>query len=209
MMRGIFVTLEGGEGAGKTTIMHAVAKELEKRGYDVMQTREPGGIKIAEQIRGIILDTNNTEMDVRCEALLYAAARRQHLIEKVQPALRENKIVLCDRFIDSSIVYQGIARGIGVEEVWHMNQFAIEGNMPEVTIFFDLTPEAGLARIAANEQREVNRLDLEGIKFHELVYQGYKQQCEKHPNRIVSINASESIEAVTQTVLNLILEKLT
>ncbi len=205
-MRGSFITFEGGEGAGKTTVMQEVAAKLTSLGKEFMLTREPGGIKIAEQIRSVILDKENTEMDARCEALLYAAARRQHLVEKVHPALVEGKIVLCDRFIDSSIVYQGHARGIGMDEVWQMNQFAIEGYMPSLTIFFDITPEVGLARIAANSDREINRLDLEGLAFHELVYDGYKRQCEKHPTRIVSVDASKSIEEVTNTVLALILE---
>ena len=205
-MRGSFITFEGGEGAGKTTVMQEVATKLTSLGKEFMLTREPGGIKIAEQIRSVILDKENTEMDARCEALLYAAARRQHLVEKVHPALVEGKIVLCDRFIDSSIVYQGHARGIGMDEVWQMNQFAIEGYMPSLTIFFDIKPEVGLARIAANKDREINRLDLEGLAFHELVYEGYKRQCEKHPTRIVSVDASKSIEDVTKDVLALILK---
>ncbi len=208
-MRGSFITFEGGEGAGKTTVMHAVAAKLSSLGLDVMMTREPGGIKIAEQIREVILDKNNTEMDARCEALLYAAARRQHLVEKVNPALEAGQIVLCDRFIDSSIVYQGYARNIGMDDVWQMNQFAIEGYMPALTIFFDIKPEQGLARIAANENREVNRLDLEGLSFHKLVYEGYQLQHQNHPERIVAVDASQSIEAVTSDVLALILAHTT
>ncbi len=207
-MSGLFITLEGGEGAGKTTIANAVIDKLSTIGIETLYTREPGGIKIAEKIREVILDRDHTEMDCRTEALLYAAARRQHLVEKVKPAMDEGRIVLCDRFVDSSIVYQGYARGIGMDEVREINQFAIEGFMPDLTIFFDIKPEIGLARIAANDSREVNRLDLEGLAFHELVYEGYKKQAKMNPERIVSVDATKSVEALTDEVCALILSKL-
>lgn len=207
-MSGLFITLEGGEGAGKTTIANAVIDKLSILGIETLYTREPGGIKIAEKIREVILDRDHTEMDCRTEALLYAAARRQHLVEKVKPAMDEGRIVLCDRFVDSSIVYQGYARGIGMDEVREINQFAIEGFMPDLTIFFDIKPEIGLARIAANDSREVNRLDLEGLAFHELVYEGYKKQAKMNPERIVSVDATKSVEALTDEVCALILSKL-
>ena len=203
-MSGLFITLEGGEGAGKTTIANAVIDKLSTLGIETLYTREPGGIKIAEKIREVILDRDHTEMDCRTEALLYAAARRQHLVEKVKPAMDEGRIVLCDRFVDSSIVYQGYARGIGMDEVREINQFAIEGFMPDLTIFFEI----GLARIAANDSREVNRLDLEGLAFHELVYEGYKKQAKMNPERIVSVDATKSVEALTDEVCALILSKL-
>lgn len=199
-MSGLFITLEGGEGAGKTTIANAVIDKLSTIGIETLYTREPGGIKIAEKIREVILDRDHTEMDCRTEALLYAAARRQHLVEKVKPAMDEGRIVLCDRFVDSSIVYQGYARGIGMDEVREINQFAIEGFMPDLTIFFDIKPEIGLARIAANDSREVNRLDLEGLAFHELVYEGYKKQAKMNPERIVSVDATKSVETLTDEV---------
>lgn len=207
-MSGLFITLEGGEGAGKTTIANAVIDKLSTLGIETLYTREPGGIKIAEKIREVILDRDHTEMDCRTEALLYAAARRQHLVEKVKPAMDEGRIVLCDRFVDSSIVYQGYARGIGMDEIREINQFAIEGFMPDLTIFFDIKPEIGLARIAANDSREVNRLDLEGLAFHELVYEGYKKQAKMNPERIVSVDATKSVEALTDEVCALILSKL-
>ena len=207
-MSGLFITLEGGEGAGKTTIANAVIEKLSTLGIETLYTREPGGIKIAEKIREVILDRDHTEMDCRTEALLYAAARRQHLVEKVKPAMDEGRIVLCDRFVDSSIVYQGYARGIGMDEVREINQFAIEGFMPDLTIFFDIKPEIGLARIAANDSREVNRLDLEGLAFHELVYEGYKKQAKMNPERIVSVDATKSVETLTDEVCALILSKL-
>lgn len=135
-MSGYFITIEGGEGAGKSTVLESLTQHLTASGYDVLATREPGGIEIAEQIRRVILDPLNIKMEKRTEALLYAAARRQHLVEKVLPALENGKIVLCDRFIDSSLAYQGFARGIGMDEVFSINQFAIQDCMPDLTLFF-------------------------------------------------------------------------
>ncbi|SDK59685.1 dTMP kinase [Sediminibacillus albus] len=195
-MRGYFITFEGGEGAGKTSVLKAVEQRLLENGHEVVATREPGGIEIAENIRQIILDPSHTEMDGKTEALLYAAARRQHLVEKVLPALQEGKIVLCDRFIDSSLAYQGYARGLGMEEVFQINKFAISKCMPDLTLFFDIQPETGLKRIAANKQREKNRLDLENVKFHEKVYEAYQLLLDKFPGRIHSINADQPIDMV-------------
>ena len=196
MTQGLFITVEGPEGAGKSTILSELYNQLRQDAYDVMQTREPGGISIAEQIREVILHTENTEMDKRTEALLYAAARRQHLVEKVIPALNEGKIVICDRFIDSSLAYQGNARGIGMEEVMNINQFAIEDRMPDLTLYFDIDPEEGLKRIAKHNGREVNRLDLESVDFHTRVREGYQKLIKQYPDRIQVIDASQSKEAV-------------
>ncbi|RKQ33006.1 dTMP kinase [Oceanobacillus halophilus] len=207
-MNGHFITFEGGEGAGKTTILHNIHLKLESLGYNVLSTREPGGIDIAEQIRQIILDTSNTKMEERTEALLYAAARRQHLVEKVIPALEEGKVILCDRFIDSSLAYQGYARGLGMDEVLTVNQFAIKDKMPDLTLFFDIEPKKGLARIASNKSREKNRLDLETLVFHEKVYKGYQILTEKFPDRIRPINADQSLERVEKEALISILKHL-
>ena len=152
--KGLFITFEGPEGAGKTTVITDIYDRLVKEGRNVVLTREPGGIRIAEKIRSIILDNEHQEMDAKTEALLYAAARRQHLAEKVIPALNEGYIVLCDRFVDSSLAYQGYARGLGIDEVLTINQFAIGEMMPGLTVFFDINPEEGLARIADNSERE-------------------------------------------------------
>ena len=162
----MFITFEGGEGAGKSTAIKRIVEKLTSEGYEIVLTREPGGTPIAEEIRNVILDKKNTAMDPRTEALLYAASRRQHLVEKVIPALKEGKLVLCDRFLDSSLAYQGGARGIGIDTVYNMSLFATEGMLPDLTILFDIKPEEGLARIAANSQREVNRLDVEKLTFH-------------------------------------------
>jgi dTMP kinase len=203
LKQGLFITIEGPEGAGKTTIIKMLLEKLADEGYSVMSTREPGGIEIAEQIRRVILDKDNTEMDGRTEALLYAAARRQHLVEKVIPALNKGSIVLCDRFIDSSLAYQGYARGIGMDEVYSINQFAIENKMPDATFYFDLAPEIGLERINRHEGREINRLDLENLEFHRKVREGYQILKERFPNRIMEIDASEPLERVFEAVLSL------
>lgn len=207
-MAGVFITFEGGEGSGKTTIANMIQKTLAQEGYHVVLTREPGGVEIAEKIRDIIHDVKYINMDRKTEALLYAASRRQHLVEKVIPALENDAIVICDRFVDSSMVYQGIARGIGIDEVYQMNLFATENILPKRTIFFDIQPEDGLKRVYENKDREVNRLDLENIDFHRKVYQGYLSLCDKFPNRIVKIDASLDIDDVYQQVLKKIREIL-
>lgn len=197
-MSGTFITFEGPEGAGKTTIIHMVQQKLIQEGYTIVLTREPGGIRIAEQIREIILNPSNTEMDARTEALLYAAARRQHLVEKVIPELNKGNIVLCDRFIDSSLAYQGNARGIGVEDIFAINQFAIEQTMPQATLYFDIEPEVGLERINNGRKDEINRLDLESLDFHYKVRDGYLSLLNEFPERIRRIDANQSVEKVCE-----------
>lgn len=206
-MSGLFITLEGGDGSGKTTAAKKLITQLTKEGYTVTYTREPGGVKIAEEIRNVIVDVNNKEMDAKTEALLYAAARRQHLVEKVIPTLEKNGIVICDRFIDSSLVYQGIARGLGIDQVYKMNLFATENVMPDLTVFFDVKPEIALTRVL-NNNREVNRLDLESLKFHQNVYQGYLKICDMFKERIKKIDASQSPDEVYRSLYQLVKEKL-
>lgn len=195
-MNGLFISIEGGEGAGKTTVITGIAEAMQAAGQHVMTTREPGGIPIAEQIRSVILDRSNTSMDGRTEALLYAAARRQHLTEKVVPALEQGHVVLCDRFIDSSLAYQGHARGIGFDEVMAINAFAINGLMPALTLYLDVTPETGLRRIQETAGREINRLDLEAASFHHQVREGFLLAAERFKDRIVVINAEQQPEDV-------------
>lgn len=206
MAKGLFITVEGPEGAGKTTIIGMLAQELKERGFTVTVTREPGGIPIAEQIREVILNKENTEMDARTEALLYAAARRQHLVEKVIPHLENGSVILCDRFIDSSLAYQGYARGLGIDEVYSINHFAIEGIMPALTIYFDIEPEVGLQRIGQHKGREVNRLDLEELHFHKKVREGYHILLERFKERMYLIDASQPIEDVYKETLNKVLK---
>ncbi|WP_172373753.1 dTMP kinase [Sporosarcina jiandibaonis] len=205
---GLFITFEGPEGAGKTTVISKLYDRLKADGRQVVLTREPGGIRIAEKIRTVILDTDNIEMDAKTEALLYAAARRQHLVEKVIPALEEGAIVLCDRFIDSSLAYQGYARGLGIDEVLQINQFAIGDTMPDLTVFFDINPAEGLSRIAQNNEREMNRLDKENISFHEKVYEGYKELIQRYPNRIVKTDARLAEKDVIENVWKIVRSQL-
>ena len=204
----MFITLEGPEGSGKTTAVEATVKKLEEMGYEIVRTREPGGTPIAEQIRNVILDKSNTSMDGRTEALLYAASRRQHLVEKVWPALKEGKVVICDRYLDSSLAYQGGARGLGIDEVLNINLFATEGTWPDLTLLFDITPEEGLKRIAANASREVNRLDLEKLEFHHKVRDSFLLLAKRYPDRYVIIDASKSREEVAKQTLDAVLSRL-
>ena len=200
----LFVTIEGPEGSGKTTIGKKIVESLINEGYEVIYTREPGGIEIAEQIRKVILDVNNTNMDPRTEALLYAASRRQHLIEKIVPAIKNNKIIICDRFVDSSLAYQGHARGLGIDNVYEINKFAIDTLMPDLTLLFDLDPKLGLERISANKLREVNRLDLEQLDFHTLVREGFLIIQDREPNRVKKVDASKTVEEVFNDAYSLI-----
>lgn len=207
MKRGKLITFEGGEGAGKTTVMQAIADEYQAKGYDILCTREPGGIKIAEQVRTILLDPDLAGMDGRTEALLYAACRREHLIEKIIPAISQGMVVFCDRFVDSSLAYQGWARGIGLKEIEEINQFAIEHWMPDLTLFFDLDPEIGLHRIQQNEIREFNRLDQEHISFHYKVYEGYREILKTSKPRMVAVNADQPLPQVMAEVRSVLEEK--
>ncbi|WP_459503762.1 dTMP kinase [Bacillus sp. C1] len=207
-MKGLFVTIEGPEGSGKSTLITKLLPYFEKREQEIIATREPGGIAISEEIREILHKQENTIMEARTEALLYAAARRQHLVEKVMPALERNCLVLCDRFIDSSLAYQGYARGLGIDKVFEINRFATEDCMPGLTIYLDIEPEVGLARIEKDENREVNRLDMESISFHRRVREGYLQVVERFSDRIVVVNADQPMEKIMEEVIQLIEDKL-
>ena len=201
MTKGILITLEGSEGAGKTTILQQILPILTQVGVAILTTREPGGIRIAENIREIILAPENTAIDGKTELLLFAAARRQHLNEKVRPALAEGEIVIIDRFIDSSVAYQGYARGIDVADVEMINNFATDGLLPDLTLYFDVDTEIGLSRVMSGN-REVNRLDLEAKEMHQKVRAGYQAIAKANPERIVTIDASQTIDQVVSTTLS-------
>lgn len=204
----MFITLEGPEGSGKTSAAKYIVEQLEKRGYSVVFTREPGGTPIAEQIRNVLLNKENTLLDPRAEALLMAASRRQHLVEKVWPALKEGKIVICDRFLDSSLAYQGGARHIGVDKVLDINLFATENTMPDLTLLFDLDPILGLNRINSNKSREVNRLDLEKIEFHQTVRNTFLELSKTYKDRYRVVDASKHVDIVNVAALEIILKEL-
>lgn len=204
----MFITFEGPEGSGKSSVLDKICHQLEHDGFNVVKTREPGGTPISEQIRNIILDKANTNLDPRTEALLYAASRRQHLVEKIWPALKEGKIVLCDRYLDSSLAYQGNARGLGYENILSINNFATENTFPDLTILFDIKPELGLERISKNSNREVNRLDLEKLDFHKKVREGFLELAKKYPERFYIVDASQPFLDVCLEVYDLIKYKL-
>ncbi len=203
MKKGLFISIEGGDGSGKTTACKEIYQELIDQGYDVIYTREPGGSDIAEQIRNVILDVNNTKMDDRTEALLYAASRRQHLVEIIMPALQANKIVLCDRFIDSSLAYQGYARGIGIDEVMKINEFAINNCMPDLTIYYNVEVETGLSRISTREA--LDRLDQESLSFHHKVHEGYNIVSSLFPESIKTIDANNDVQSVHDATYELVM----
>lgn len=197
-MKGLFISFEGGEGSGKSSVINDVKEKLEVDGYKVVITREPGGVNVSEQIRNVILAVDN-KMSKETEALLYAASRTEHLYAKVIPLIEDGYIVLSDRYIDSSLAYQGYARGIGIEKVLEINMFARE-YLPKVTYFFDVRPEVGLARIKGREK--IDRLDLETLDFHQKVYEGYKEVCKLYPERVKPINGERCIEEIIEDIYN-------
>jgi len=195
-MEGKFITFEGGEGSGKTTVIKMLEEKLTKQGFKIIVTREPGGVRVAEEIRSIILKKEN-KMASETEALLYAAARTEHLFSKVLPYLEEGYIVISDRYIDSSLAYQGVARGLGFDNVLAVNSYAAK-YMPNRTYFFDVTPEVGLARIQGREK--IDRLDLESMEFHHKVYQGYLEVLKRFPERVVRIDGNQTPEKIEEDI---------
>lgn len=193
-MKGLFISLEGPDGCGKSTQIAFMKHYLESKGYDVIETREPGGTDISEQIRRIILDKNNMKMQDMTELLLYAAARAQLVGEIIKPALEAGKIVICDRFVDSSAVYQGIARGLTVDTVYEVNAYALQNMLPDVTFFLDMPAVEGIRR--KHNQQELDRMELENADFHEKVVEGYRQLAQTQKERIVTIDAMKSIEVI-------------
>ncbi|KAF1297076.1 dTMP kinase [Enterococcus sp. JM4C] len=213
-MNGLFITVEGPDGAGKTSVIEELFPRLQAlTNQPLIKTREPGGIAIAEKIRQVILDPKNDAMDERTEALLYAAARRQHLVEKVFPALNEGKIILCDRFVDSSLAYQGAGRRIGVAAIAEMNIFATEGLAPNFTLYLDVDSDTGLRRISQHRSHQMDRLDSEGLEFHQRVRHAYLKLAEENPSRITKIDARQDlfhvVEACFQAVVSRYPEKFT
>jgi dTMP kinase len=207
-MSGIFISFEGPDGAGKTTALEKLLPLLKERtDKEVVLSREPGGSIIAEKIRKIILDIHDEEMDPRTEALLYAAARRQHLVDAVLPALEEGKVMLSDRFVDSSIAYQGGGRQIGTKEVGEINDFAIDGHLPDLTIYFDVTPDVGLSRIRKDHEGAMDRLEKEALSFHQRVYDSYMEIVKNNPDRIKTIDAAQPVEKVVADALDVIIKR--
>ena len=202
-----FITFEGGEGTGKTTLIERLMVDLEISGYKAIKTREPGGSKISEQIRNVILSVNNVEMDYMTEALLYAASRRQHLEEVIKPNLKKGNIVICDRYVDSSLAYQGYARGLGIERVYKINDYAIDGFYPDLTIYIDVAPEIGLGRIKKNN-RDMDRLDREQISFHEKVREGYLEVSKMFPDRIKVVDGNDTLDNIYEKIKKIVFDSI-
>jgi len=198
-MKGLFITFEGPDGSGKTTQIRMLKDYLENKGFEVILTREPGGTELGEDIRKILLDVKHKDMDAKAEMLLYAAARAQHVSKLIKPALLQGKIVLCDRFVDSSYAYQGVGRGLGIKLVEQVNEIALSGTYPDLTIFLDIEPEIGLAR-SASSKKIPDRLESEKLGFHKKVREGFLKICEQNKNRVKETDAGISIEQVFQTV---------
>ena len=200
-----FITIEGGEGSGKTSLIKLLVNDFKEMNIDTLTSREPGGSKIAEEIRSVILNVENTNMDYMTEALLYAASRKQHLEEIIKPAIENGKVVICDRYIDSSLAYQGYARGLGVDFVEKINDYAVKNFMPDYTVFLSLPPEQAFLRKGGVDKTD--RLELSGIEFHNKVYGGYLDLAKKHPERFLVIDASGSKEETHAKVISALKEK--
>lgn len=203
--RGKFITFEGCDGCGKSTQLRLLSEYLEKQGVAHIFTREPGGGKISESIRQILLDGKNAEMTDECEALLYAAARVQHLADRVEPALKEGKLVVCDRYVDSSLAYQAYARGLGVDFVQKINAFALENYLPDVTVFIDLSPEDAFRRKHGADEND--RLEQAGIAFHQRVYEGYKTLAKENPTRFAVVDGRKTPDEIFSNVVAILQDR--
>ena len=199
-VNGIFISMEGPDGSGKSTQIELLKKYFEDKGIECVITREPGGTRISEAVRGIILNKDYTEMDYMTELLLYASARAQLVSEVILPALEEGKCVISDRFVDSSAVYQGIARGLGVETVYEINKYATRNRFPDKTFLLDLPAEVGIAR--KKDQKDLDRMELEKLSFHEKVAQGYREMADRDSERIVRIDATKSVEEIHEIIIS-------
>lgn len=201
-MKGKFITFEGGEGVGKTTQLAMIRSFLESQGVDAVFLREPGGNEISEKIRSIILDIDNVGMTGMCEAMLYSASRAQLVEAVIKPALLSGKLVVCDRFIDSTFAYQGVARGLGAEKVDELNKLACGEVMPDLTVFLDLPPHLAFARKGGADASD--RLEQEGDNFHQKVYEGYLQASKLYPNRIARVDCSGDAFATHTKIVELL-----
>ena len=205
MKKGKFITFEGCDGCGKSTQLKLWSEYLSGAGVPHIFTREPGGGKISEAIREILLNGKNAEMTDECEALLYAAARMQHLADRVEPALQEGKLVVCDRYVDSSLAYQAYARGLGVEFISKINSVALEKYAPDLTVFIDLTPEEAFARKHGADEND--RLEQAGLEFHKRVYAGYQAVAKAYPNRVVCVNGRATPQEIFEETLRILKQR--
>ncbi len=205
-MQGLFISMEGPDGAGKSTQIELLRGYLADKGYEIVITREPGGTVISEAIRQLILNREYAEMCSNTELLLYAAARAQLVNEVIRPALEAGKAVICDRFVESSVVYQGIARGMGIDTVYAVNEYALEGLRPQLTILLDLDAEEGLRR--KKNQAELDRMEAAGLEFHRKVAEGYRMLAEREKERIMKISATLPEEDIHAKIVLAIEERI-
>lgn len=200
-MKGLFITFEGGEGSGKSTQISVLKKRLEAAGREVIETREPGGTPLGEYIRNLLQhDEAGEGMSAESELLLFSASRAQHVRELIEPALLAGKIVLCDRFLDSSAIYQGIARAIDAQHVKVINEFAVGLTKPDLTILIDLSPEVGLARVRARSNGEFDRMEQESLEFFQSVRAGYLDLAAAEPERFSVLDGSQSVEELSKSI---------
>lgn len=198
MKKGLFISAEGTDGSGKTTQINRIRDYFQAAGREIILTREPGGTRISEEIRTLILNPEHTEMGFAAEMLLYAAARAQLVAQVIKPALNAGKVVICDRFVDSTYAYQGFGRGIDLKTLETVNNIAIDGVLPDITFFFDICPETALQRRKAASTTD--RLENEKMDFHRKVYEGYVKLAERSPERIKVIDSSRSVEEIWENV---------
>lgn len=205
MARGKFITFEGCDGCGKSTQLRLFSEYLTKNSVPHIFTREPGGGKISEAIREILLSGKNMEMTDECEALLYAASRVQHLSDRVEPALAEGKLVICDRYVDSSFAYQAYARGLGIDFVKGVNVYAVQNCMPDLTLFLDISPEEAFIRKGGADKDD--RLEQSGLEFHKSVYLGYKQIAKDNPHRVAVVDARQTADGVFGDIVKILKDR--
>lgn len=203
MKKGLFITFEGPDGSGKSTQIQKLAHYLEENDISYVLTREPGGTRISDLIRGILLNPEHQEMKNNTEVLLYAASRAQHIEEKIKPALAAGKIVLCDRFVDASIAYQGYGLGIDLEMIQQINQFAIQNIMPNRTYLFDISPEEGRKRMMnrlGEQVTNLDRIEQKTIDYHVRVRKGFEEIANQEPHRITRVDGSKSIDTIAKQI---------
>ena len=205
--KGLFITFEGLDGSGKTTQMEILNDYLKNRGFDVVTTIEPGGTKIGQKIRKILLDKENHDISPLAETLLFLASRAQLVSEVIAPALKKGKIVLCDRFFDSTVVYQGIARGLGEKEILKMNLWATGGMVPDITFLLSVKVSKGKKRMS-DADKKTDRIELEKDSFKEKIYRGYLDTAKKNKDRIVIIDGEDSIKSISEEIKNKVCEYL-
>ncbi len=208
MNKGLFITFEGVEGAGKSSQIDLLKKEFEKKGIDYIVTREPGGTPIGEKIRAVLLDPENKEMNYITELLLYYSSRAQHLYEKIMYAKNQGKIVICDRYSDSTMAYQGYGRGIDINLIQQLNKIVEKENVPDLTFVIDIAPEISLERAKRKSGNVGDRLEQESLEFHNKVREGFIQIAKNNPDRVKIIDGKKSIEEIQKEILEKIIVKM-